>query len=443
MTKNRVQLRLPYFRSHSLYRDNPRIELAVFAFHGASGDDVPDAEEYQDRVHDAAATVPGALEKTLIVAPQIMNWVHLESFFGAGNVPGDLMYFGGDRFWGDSSANAGAAISVFSVVDKMLEHICDSGHFPNLKRIVILGHSGGGQLVNRFAASSPFQRNGIPIRYIVMNPSSYLYFDGVRVRSGTTDEFCEPSAATVRQCPGYNNYGYGPDNLYDYHRDNDTDAGRMIDRYRSRNVIHLSGALDNDPNGEGLDTECGAMLQGANRLERGTIYFNYLQYAFGPVILDRHRRDIVPNAAHNGRDMITSDIGVNYIFEEFSGVEMASLADYFVIRDTGFSLGAGREQTFPFDVPREIIRSGGSKRPILSYYADPSSDARTLKVVIEINNREISNYSYTGGVGRGHQEVLSHEDLNAGVENAIQFRVESGRGLVNLSDVVLWFQVDV
>jgi hypothetical protein len=353
------------------------------------------------------------------------------------------MYFGGNRFWGGSSSNAGAAISVFSIVDKMLEHICDSGHFPNLKRIVILGHSGGGQLVNRFAASSPFQRHGIPIRYIVMNPSSYLYFDGARVRSGTTDEFVVPSAATVRQCPGYNNYGYGPDNLYDYHEENGTNAGRMIDRYRSRNVIHLSGALDNDPNGEGLDTDCEAMLQGANRLDRGTIYFNYLQYAFGPVILDRQRRDIVPNTGHNGRDMITSDIGVNYIFEEFTGVEVASLADYFVIRDTSFNLAAGQQQTFPVDVPREIKRSGGSKRPILSYFTDPSSNAENLRLVIEVNNREVSSYRYTGGVGRGHQEILNHENLNAGVENTFRFRVESGRGSVNLSDIVLWFQVDV
>ncbi len=449
VNKDGVELKLPYFTSHTLHQNHPEIELAIFAFHGA-GD--PIADVYLKRVQDAAAMVSGASEKTLIVAPQIPHLEHMVSFFGAGNVPEDLMYFDDRKFWGGPSSNESAQISAFSVVDEMLDHICDSGHFPNLKRIVILGHSGGGQLVNRFAASSPFGRSGIAIRYIVMNPSSYVYFDGARVIPGTSDQFKIPTPETRRQigaCSNdddynkYNNYGYGLNNLYQYHQDNGINAGRMIDRYRSRNVIHMLGAQDNDPDGDGLDKKCGAMLQGTNRLERGSIYFNYLQYLFGPMILERHNLEVVPNADHSGRKMITSDIGVKYIFEDFRGIEVVSLADYIVIRDDVFSLRASQERTFAFDVPREIVRSGGSKKPIIAYFADPSNDAKNLKVMVEINDRVISDWGYSGGVGRGHWEVLTHENLNAGVENTIQFRVESGSGSVNISDVILWFQRDV
>jgi hypothetical protein len=122
---------------------------------------------------------------------------------------------------------------------------------------------------------------------------------------------------------------------------------------------------------------------------------------------------------------------------------MTTLADYIVIRDTKFELRPHQEQTFTFDIYEDIVRSGGSKRPIIAFFADPSGNAKNLRCEFEINDQVIGDYRYSGGVGRGHWEVLRHENLNAGATNTIQFRVESGEGSVGFSDVILWFQRNV
>lgn len=123
-------------------------------------------------------------------------------------------------------------------------------------------------------------------------------------------------------------------------------------------------------------------------------------------------------------------------------VVMTTLADYIVITDK-FELWLRKKEKFKFDVPRDIARSGESKRPIIAFFVNPSSNAHNLVCEFEINDQVIDNYAYFRGDGRGHWVVLKHENLNAGAENTLQFRVESGAGTVVFSDVILWFQRNV
>lgn len=296
----------------------------------------------------------GARTSTLIIAPQLAELEHLEAHFGAVSVPNGIMSGGSYRFWGDNSLNSRAQISFFTALDQMLVNVCSGRRFPSLERVVILGHSGGGQFVNRYAASSPVESAGKPVRFIVMNPSSYLYFDDRRVIPDRQYDFERPSAATraaysactaAAEFAKYDEFGYGLNNLDDYHSRNHVDALAMIARYRSREVIYLLGADDNSPTAAGLDLDCGAMLQGNHRLGRGLIYFNHLQLALGPDILRHQKLEVVPFADHNGEKMICSDVGVHYIFDRNVHRETTmptSLADYTVIRDTKFTLTRGR-----------------------------------------------------------------------------------------------------
>ena len=446
ITHDRVQLLFPYFSSHTLDARHPEIERAVLAFHGG-GD--PIAKKYLERVQDAAAKVPDATRETLIVAPQFAKLRHLEAHYGSGNVPSDILYYSGKLFWGGHSLNTVGRVSSFAVIDAILAHICDRSYFPNLKRIVLVGHSGGGQIVNRYAASAPFQRTGIPVRFIVMNPNTYLYFNADRIVPNTRYEFELPSSRTLSSIGAcsddadfaeYNEYGHGLDELWEYHNNRGINPGVMIDRYRSRNVIYLLGFYDNDPNDHSLNKSCAAMLQGTTRLERGLLYFNYLKQLWGDEILDRHQLEVVPFAGHSGRQMITSDIGVKYIFEDFEEIKMTTLADYKVVRDTKFDLSSGRENSFELVLSRDLVRSGNSKRPMISFFSDPRSNARALRCTIQINGQRVVDYTYSGGVGRQHTEVLRHDQLNPGETNRIMFRVESGSGSVSFSDVVLWYQ---
>ena len=120
----------------------------------------------------------------------------------------------------------------------------------------------------------------------------------------------------------------------------------------------------------------------------------------------------------------------------------ATLADYIVVQDSSFSLRPGEEKTFEFHIPSDRVNSGTSKRPIVSFFADPSSNAKNLKCEYEINDQEVGHFRYSGGTARGHSEVIRHNDLDTG-KNTIQFRVESGEGSVNISDIVIWHQRNI
>ena len=60
---------------------------------------------------------------------------------------------------GSPSSSSGAyprdeSFSSFEVMDNIITHIIYSEKFPNLTQIVLTGFSGGGQFVNRYAASN-------------------------------------------------------------------------------------------------------------------------------------------------------------------------------------------------------------------------------------------------------------------------------------------------
>ncbi|TWT92663.1 PGAP1-like alpha/beta domain-containing protein [Stieleria varia] len=67
------------------------------------------------------------------------------------------------------------SLSAFAVVDEWLERLVDSGNFPNVREIVLVGHSAGGQLVQRYAMVGKYQHEKIQFRYVVSAPSSYAY----------------------------------------------------------------------------------------------------------------------------------------------------------------------------------------------------------------------------------------------------------------------------
>ncbi|WP_328603954.1 hypothetical protein OG943_28245 [Amycolatopsis sp. NBC_00345] len=77
---------------------------------------------------------------------------------------------------GDSVSPAG--ISSFTVVDEILAGLADKQHFPDLTRITLIGHSAGGQFIQRYAVAgaAPAKLPGVSFHYVTANPSSYLYF---------------------------------------------------------------------------------------------------------------------------------------------------------------------------------------------------------------------------------------------------------------------------
>ena len=88
----------------------------------------------------------------------------------------------------DSVQAAGrpAPVSSFQVLDDLLRSLDDRQRLPALAGIVLAGHSGGAQLVQRYAVlnnvDGPLRRDGLALRYVIANPSSYLYLTNERPR---------------------------------------------------------------------------------------------------------------------------------------------------------------------------------------------------------------------------------------------------------------------
>jgi hypothetical protein len=171
---------------------------------------------------------------------------------------------------------------------------------------VIAGHSAGGQLVQRYALGSAAAPEGpaIPVRYVVANPSSFMYLDSRRPdgRGGFA-----PARASIRCL--VNAYKYGPDGRNPYMSGAPLDV--MVRRYRARDVVYLLGAADSDPAAAGLDRRCAAMAQGPHRLARGTWFKAYMDRFFTP---HAHRLVLVPGVGHSPNQMFRSREGRSVLF---------------------------------------------------------------------------------------------------------------------------------
>ncbi len=178
---------------------------------------------------------------------------------------------------------ADTGVSSYAVMDALVEAL-------GPRQITLVGFSAGGQLVNRYAGASPLTLH----RYIVVNPSSYLWF--------TPERPVDPG-----YCPGVNAWRYGLDERRGYAARSDADTIRG--RYGAREVHYLIGTADDDPRSASLDRSCAAVAQGPNREVRALNYHRHLLAVFGAQIESRQPLSVVPGVGHNLAQMMTSPEG--------------------------------------------------------------------------------------------------------------------------------------
>jgi pimeloyl-ACP methyl ester carboxylesterase len=298
-----------FFRTASLAVSNPAVTEAVVVIHGAGR---TAADSFRSMV--AAAEGARRLETTLVIAP------HFKARAGGCHDPVEAneLYWScaGWKYGQAALDNAPDASPIFSfdVVDRLLDRLNDPAGFPSLRRIVVIGHSAGGQFTQRYAAGNRIEpRLHVPVTYVVANPSSYMYLDGDRLSEGGTcraDGTCMGEFEDYRArgtCPSYNRYIYGMEGRTGYMAPLGDTAIRS--QYTSRAVVYLLGARDThaDPD---LDVTCSAMAQGRNRFERGLVFWNYVTARYHAA----HGLVIVPSCAHSVRCMYTSAEGTRAIF---------------------------------------------------------------------------------------------------------------------------------
>lgn len=160
--------------------------------------------------------------------------------------------------------------------------------------------------MHHYAAANP---EPITTRYVVANPSSYLYLDDERPWSALAGNRCDGVEPT---CQGHNRYRYGLDELNAHM--SAIGPVTIRNRYGQRRVTYLLGLEDDDPEHPELDRSCAARAQGVHRLARGNAYVDHLRRHYGRDVLRGHTRIHVPGVGHCGDGMFSAPQGLRALF---------------------------------------------------------------------------------------------------------------------------------
>jgi len=299
----------PYESSHDLSIKNTDITRLIYSIHSASYS----AKEYFNNAADMVNKVPREKNKTLIIAPHILPKAQIKDPNSS-----NISYWEFPAFWGTSRGffnDKRVRISSYEVTDRILEEVVTDGKFPNIETIVILGHSGGGQMTNRYTATGVFENKvaipkGIEVRYIVMAPASYLYLNTERVVKGSLSKFEIPKNPHER----FDDWGYGLSKTYVYHKKFNVTKEKIMKQYPAKRILYLVGSKDNDQYETSFDKKPQAMTQGQHRLQRAGIYYNYLIHLFGDDIKKNQFFSVVKDAGHSGRSLMLSKRAMRFTF---------------------------------------------------------------------------------------------------------------------------------
>ena len=287
------------YRTYSLDAKNDRVTRALIVVHGQGRD----ADNYF-RTALAATFLAGAFEDTIVIAPRFAS----NSGTGCRDTlaPNEVNW----SCSGDSWRSGGVSISnkeltSYDFMDEILRQLSRKEIFSNLKAIVLTGHSAGGQYVTRYEmANLVHDKLGVPITYVVANPSSYAYLDSDRP-GGANNEM--RAFGDARNCTTFDNWPYGLKSRTGY-------TGKITDdqlkqQLAARPTTYLLGELDILPLA-GFDSSRPAMAQGPTRLARGQTFAAYVNAKYKA----QHKAVVVPLCGHNARCMYTAEIALPILF---------------------------------------------------------------------------------------------------------------------------------
>ena len=293
------QSRSLVYRTYSLDKKNDKIKRALIVIHGQGRD----ADNYF-RTSLAATFLANALTDTIVISPRFASsdGRGCRDTLDANEVNWPCS---GDSWRSGGVATNDAKLTSYDFMDEIVRKLARKDRFPNLSAIVISGHSAGGQFVTRYEMSNQVHDTiGIPITYVVANPSSYSYLDPERP-AGANNEL--RAFGDARNCTTYDNWPYGLKNRTGY-------AAKLSDellkkQLAARPVIYLLGELDILPLA-GFDSSCPAMAQGPTRLARGQNFAAYVNDKYKA----QHKATVVPLCGHNARCMFTSEVALPILF---------------------------------------------------------------------------------------------------------------------------------
>lgn len=295
----------PVELSHAL----PSVTRALLVFHGR----LRNADVYNTSGLKAVAHAGGVGRETLLITPQFLAQVDIAKF----HLPSTYLRWDPDGWMGGDDA-LNSPVSSYDAIDAILDKLRDRRLFPHLSIVVLAGHSAGAQVLQRYAVvgreGDVLSDEGMPVRYVIANPSSYVYFSPVRplLDPGSNYSFAVPS----NTCSGnYDHWKYGLVDPPPYV--GQVDFRKLEQDYLRRDVVYLLGTSDIDPNQSALDKSCSGEDEGPYRLFRGKAYFRYLELRHPELaqISASQQLWLVPGVEHDGDKMLNSECGLAALFD--------------------------------------------------------------------------------------------------------------------------------
>ncbi len=308
------------YRSRSLDARDANVRRALIMVHGTNRN----ADHYFTTAV-TSAFLAGALDDTVVISPRIAS--------AAGSchdtlAPNEVSWScTGDSWRSGGMSPSHPDLSSFDFVDQILKKLANKNMFPNMRAIVVAGHSAGGQVVARYQIANRVHETivtgGVAVTYVVANPSSYAWPDSSRQQAvdDATPENAKGAWETDKPhtkfsygpfdasaCPNYDRWPAGLTNRtsgYTVKMSDDQLKKQLV----SRPTTFLFGQVDTLPLG-GFDSSCPAMAQGATRRARGEAYVKYINEKLGAT----HAMQIVPECGHNDRCVYTTDAVLPVVF---------------------------------------------------------------------------------------------------------------------------------
>jgi pimeloyl-ACP methyl ester carboxylesterase len=301
--------------SIDLTQPQPAVTRVLIIFHGK----LRNADDYNDSGLRAIKSAgPESEASTLLITPQFLGKIDTDAF----HLPANILRWSPEAWMGGLNAldatGSATGPSSFDAIDAILQRLADRHIFPNLKNVVLAGHSGGGQVMQRYAVvgrgGDALIRAGVHVRYVIANPSSYVYFSPERpaLEAKTDFSFGPPT----KTCYGkYDKWKYGVNEPPPYV--GDASFKDLESRYLRRDVIYLLGTNDTDPNHPALDKTCSGEVEGPYRFFRGKAYFRYMELRHPELASDSasQKLEYVPGVEHDGDKMLNSACGLNALFD--------------------------------------------------------------------------------------------------------------------------------
>ncbi|KAH9908482.1 WSC domain-containing protein [Xylariomycetidae sp. FL2044] len=272
--EGRTFTQLNYFSQNGRgERLNPLdVKRAVIMVHGLNRD--PDT--YMSTALSALANNPGPANfaNTQIIVPMFPNgddknrgfpWNSSAPAGGDGSYSNALVWKGSGWMSGDNNQYPPLQIatSSYDCLDQIIQYFADKTLYPNLKQIVLAGHSAGAQALQRYAAVGKDLSSVLGdtrLTYWIGNPNSYLWLNSER-------------PLDTSSCSIYDDWR---DGLANYSPSYNTDlikagAAAVQANYQSKSIAYLRSLLDKGD----TSSTCAPSTQGNNRDER---FFNFIGY---------------------------------------------------------------------------------------------------------------------------------------------------------------------